>query len=400
MAVAGIVAEYNPLHGGHLGQLEQTRARLGADTAAVCVMSGDFVQRGDFALLGRHARAEAAVRSGADLVVELPLPWAAASAERFADGAVQALAATGVVTHLSFGSECGDAPALRRAAAALEDSAFPPLLREELAAGDSFAAARQRALARLAGQDASVLDHPNDILGVEYCRCLVRRRWEAEVLAIPRQGAAHDGEEQDGTASAAAIRGLLAAGERQRALDCMAPAMAAIFFREEAAGRAPVFAANCQRAILARLRGMSDGELEALDTGGEGLGNRFRAAVRTAPTLAVLLESARTKRYAAARIRRMALWGYLGLRPAQLPSQLPYLRVLAANERGRALLARMRRTASLPVVTKPASVRRLPAPARELFAMEARAADLYALAYPDLAAAAGGAAWTTGPVMV
>ena len=106
MGAAGIIVEYNPLHSGHLRLLEAGRAALGPDTAMVCVMSGNFVQRGDFALLRKHARARAAVESGADLVLELPLPWAVSSAEGFAAGGVQALAATGVVEHLLFGSEC------------------------------------------------------------------------------------------------------------------------------------------------------------------------------------------------------------------------------------------------------------------------------------------------------
>ena len=105
MKTAGMIIEYNPLHCGHLHLLEETRRLLGPDTAVVCVMSGDFVQRGDFTLVRHQARAKAAVESGADLVLELPLPWAVSSAEGFADGGVQVLLATGLVTHLAFGSE-------------------------------------------------------------------------------------------------------------------------------------------------------------------------------------------------------------------------------------------------------------------------------------------------------
>ena len=119
MQIAGIIIEYNPMHLGHVYLLEQVRARLGADTAIIGIMSGNFVQRGDFAVVRKHARAEAAVRSGMDLVLELPLPWAVASAERFADGGVQVLEKTGLVTDLAFGSECGNEMILRKAAEAL-----------------------------------------------------------------------------------------------------------------------------------------------------------------------------------------------------------------------------------------------------------------------------------------
>lgn len=108
MAVAGIVAEYNVFHRGHAWQLRELRRRLGPDTAVVVCMSGNFVQRGDFAIAPKHARAEMALAGGADLVLELPTPWSTAGAEQFARGGAAVLAATGVVTHLAFGCECGD----------------------------------------------------------------------------------------------------------------------------------------------------------------------------------------------------------------------------------------------------------------------------------------------------
>ena len=144
MRTAGIISEYNPFHRGHAWQIGELRRRLGAETAVVCAMSGSFVQRGDFAIERAHARAEAAVRGGADLVLELPLPWAISSAEGFARGGVSILAATGVVDTLAFGSECGNAAKLQRAAKALLRADFPDALREELAKGLSFAREGER----------------------------------------------------------------------------------------------------------------------------------------------------------------------------------------------------------------------------------------------------------------
>jgi len=398
LKIAGIITEYNPLHRGHLLQLERTRELLGADTAVICAMSGSFVQRGDFALLRKHARAEAAVRSGADLVLELPLPWATASAEGFADGGVETLAATGLVTHLSFGSECGDAAALAEIAAVLDSPAYRDALRRRLESGASYAACRQAAAEELLGADrAALLAQPNNNLGVEYCRAILRQNCDITPVSILRQGAAHDGETVDGIASASAIREAVRRGHRDGALTLMAPAMAEIFLREEAARRAPVLAERCERAVLARLRTMTDEEFDALDEGGEGLVNRFRAAARSAATLAELLDAVKTKRYAYARLRRMALRAYLGI-PARLPESVPYLRVLAANERGRALLRQMRETARLPVITKPAEARRLTGEAKRIFELEARATDLYTLAYPTPDAA--GAEWRESPVML
>lgn len=403
LRAAGIIAEYNPLHTGHLHLLEEVRRLLGGDAAVVCAMGGDFVQRGDFALLRRQARAAAAVRSGADLVLELPLPWAAAPAERFADGGVQVLLGTGVVDALAFGSECGDAAALGRVAAALLSEEFPPLLKQELGRGDTFAAARQRAVGRLTGpEDASLLSSPNNTLGVEYRKALLTRGAPLEVVTVPRRGAAHDapGAPPGEAASAAAIRSLLRKKRREEALAAMAPAMAEAYRAEEAAGRAPVFLENCERAVLSRLRRLEEADFAALDPGREGLYRRLYRASRTAVSVEALLAEAKTKRYPRARLRRMVLWAYLGLRPGELPETVPYLRVLAANGRGRALLARMRETASLPVLTKPAAVDRLGPEARALLDLEARGADLYALAYPELSAAAGGRLWREGPAMI
>ena len=151
MHVAGIIIEYDPLHTGHIHLMRETRRILGEDTAIIGVMSGNFVQRGEFAIVQKHQRAKAAVLSGMDLVLELPLPWAVGSAERFADGGVGVLEATGVVDNLAFGSECGDAAVLQRLASVLHSETFPQMLKEELASGVSFAAARQRAVERLMG---------------------------------------------------------------------------------------------------------------------------------------------------------------------------------------------------------------------------------------------------------
>ena len=142
------------------------------------------------------------------------------------------------------------------------------------------------------------------------------------------------------------------------------PAMARAYEAEEAAGRAPVFWENSERAILARLRSMTAADFAALDGGKEGLWNRLYDAARAAAGLRPLLAAAKTKRHAMSRLRRMVLWAYLGLTPDDVPARLPYLRVLAANEAGCRLLAAMRGKAAVPVVTKPAQVRRLPPEAR------------------------------------
>ena len=403
MRTAGIISEYNPFHRGHAWQIGELRRRLGAETAVVCAMSGSFVQRGDFAVMRTHARAEAAVRGGADLVLELPLPWAIASAEGFAAGGVGVLAATGAVDTLVFGSECGDTETLKAVAAALESKSFAAYLRQGLQEGVSFAAAREAAARKLLGEKAAVLAQPNDTLGVEYCKAIARQAPAPSPPARPprggrHRGGGHDGGAAEGFASASHIRELLINGAC--ADEFLTPESADIYARECAAGRAPVTMANAERAILARLRALTEEDLAPFDGGGEGLYHRFYDAVQRETSIEDILAAAKSKRYAYARLRRLLLAAYLGVTPEDIPQRVPYLRVLACNARGREVLRRMKTTAAAPVLTRSADVRRLDAAAQRLFALTARAEEQYVLAYPSLAAAKPGSAWTTDPVIL
>ena len=398
MKTIGIISEYNPFHRGHKWQIDELRRRFGEETRIVCAMSGDFVQRGDLAVERMHARAEAAVRGGADLVFELPLPWAVSSAEGFARGGAAVLEAAGAVDTLAFGSECGDTAKLLHAAETLLRENFSEKLRERLTSGASFASAREAAARELIGDDAAVLGAPNDILGVEYCKALLQSGSAIVPLAMERRAVGHDGGAKEGFASASFIREKLARGEDASAY--LTAESAAIYARECAAGRAPVTMANAERAILSRLRTMEEADFARYDGGNEGLYRRFYESARTAASIDALLGAVKTKRYAYARLRRMLLAAYLDVTKEDMPPRVPYLRVLAFNERGRAVLKQMKKTACAPVLIKSADVRALDASARRLFGLSARAEDQYVLAYPDLAAAQGGSAWTSGPVIV
>lgn len=393
MRVAGVICEYNPFHTGHTWQLAELRRR-GAK-AVVCCMAGHFTQRGDCAIVRKHIRAEAALRGGADLVLELPLPWATASAETFARGGVETFAGTGLIDTLAFGSECIDTERIARVADALCTPQFAEALKTELQKGISFATARQRAAEQLLGVDAGILSNPNDILGVEYVKFL--RGTKIVPLALPRAGVAHDGGAEGEYASASHLRTRLLSGDSTTGLT---PAMRSLYDAECLAGRAPVTLARLERAVLARLRSMDLSEFIVYDEGNEGLYRRFYHAVGRTATLEALLATAKTKRYAYARLRRLVLSIFLGITPKERTESVPYLRVLGMNDVGKALLHKMRTVATLPVVVKPADVRQLPARARRLMELEARATDLYTLAYPDLTQSTAGSEWRTNPIIV
>lgn len=208
MKVIGIVGEYNPFHFGHAYHIEESRKAAGEDSAVVCVMSGDFVQRGESALYSKFARAEAACRSGADLVLELPLPWSLSSAEGFARGALGILGNLGIVDTLSFGSECGSADALSRTAELLLKPETDERIRRELKEneGISFAAARQHALAHFDGDLALLLESPNNILGVEYIKAIYEQSLDITPVTVMRLGAGHDAHGDALPRSASEIR--------------------------------------------------------------------------------------------------------------------------------------------------------------------------------------------------
>lgn len=213
MKIAGITAEYNPLHFGHLYHIRQTKAALGEDAGIVCVMSGNFMQRGDVAILEKHARAEAAVRCGADLVLELPLTYALASAERFAYGAMSIFDALGNVGYISFGSESGDVSEIERAADVLLRPEMDKLIVENLKDGTSYAAARMASAEKISGRRMQVLVQPNDILAVEYGKAIRRLNSDMELLPVKRQGAGHDSLEHAERISAMELRRRIACGD-------------------------------------------------------------------------------------------------------------------------------------------------------------------------------------------
>lgn len=397
MAVAGIVTEYNPFHLGHKYQLMETKSALKDDVALVCVMSGNFVQRGECAILDKWSRARCALAGGADLVLELPTPWATASAERFAQGAVEILAATGVVDTLSFGSEDGALDDLRAAARCLESEEYRTALKAELDKGVSFASARERAARALIGKAADCLRTPNNNLAVEYIKALPPRM---KAITVKRVGAAHDATAEDGYASASAVRALLLSGEMAEAGRYLPTGTIEELKRTVEEGRAPASLLHCERAILARLRTMSEADFAALPDSGaaEGLPVRLVSAARSALTLEEFCDSAKTKRYAYARLRRLALWAFLGLAADDRLPRVPYVRVLGMNGRGKELLSAMKKTCTLPIITKPAHARKLDGPACALFEAEARCTDLYALCTPVPRPC--GLEWTCGPVVL
>lgn len=330
--IVGIVCEYNPFHLGHLNQIQRIRHEFGVDSPIVCAMSGNFVQRGEPALFDKSIRAEAAVACGADLIVELPVTAALSSAEGFAAGGVNLLAR--LCDTLCFGTENGDKKQLEETAWALLDDRFPPLLRQALDSGISFPAARAEALNAM-DRDDSLLRQPNDILAVEYCKAILAQNLSMEIFPIHRPGSYHAGTLDPEAPSATAVRQRILTGESWEAA---VPAPAVPLF--SGAPRHTLSAG--ERAVLYRLRTMSEEEFGALPYGSEGLWRKLMHASRQESCLEEIFTFVKSKRYTRTRLQRMVMCAFLGITNENLKSPLPYARVLAFSDRGRTLLKDVR----------------------------------------------------------
>ena len=337
MRITGIICEYNPLHLGHQKQMNLIRAERGEDSGIACLMSGDFVQRGHPAIVSKLRRAEAAVRCGADLVLELPVTAAIASAERFAAEGVRLL--SGFCDELCFGVETADAEALRNTAKALLSPEFSEVLRAELDKGLSFPAARQAALTAM-GIDGSLLATPNNILAVEYCKAILAQKSPMAPFPIHRAGSYHDTAPDPENPSATALRAMMPDGN----WEAFVPAEAAECLRSASTHTLRAG----ERAILCKLRTMTDAEFEALPYGSEGLWRKLMHAAHREATLEAVAEAVKSKRYTRTRIDRMILCAFLGLTAADLNTPAPYARVLAFNDRGREILKKARSLGDFP----------------------------------------------------
>ena len=401
MKICGIIAEYNPFHNGHLYQIEETRRMLGPDTAVVCCMSGDFVQRGEAAVMDKTRRAKAAVMSGADLVLSLPLRWSLSSAQGFADGAIHILGMAGA-EHISFGAEDDDVEALSEIAGLIaEKSVIDGTLATMMGSGVSYARARERELYKRIKDRASLISTPNNILAVEYLRAVRQQGLDISPVAVKRTGAAHDGDTPDGAiASASYIRQLARGGRLDEAAGFMPPQSLEQLRQAAHEGAAMLDLSRLDCAMTAVLKRCSIEQLSKLPDASEGLEHRLYDAIQAGVDLEDICGGAKTKRYAYSRIRRMLYCAFLGIEKKPAGSLPGYTRVLAFNDRGRQVLSAVEQREDFVFITKPAAAKRLPEEERAGFELEAAASAAYDLALPGYRDLPRGREWTCGPIYI
>ena len=376
MKISGIICEYNPFHNGHLYHIEQTR-KHGA-THIVAVMSGNFVQRGDVAVLNKFERAKTAVRCGADLVIELPVAYCLSAAETYAKGAMYILKGLGCVDELSFGSECGDLSLLTAAVKASYACAKRPELEDLMKLGNSYPKALQILIRQNYGDEIGLLfGQPNNVLAIEYLKAMLAVKLKIQPFTVKRE-VQHDSLTFTGkTASASLIRQLMESETDD--FDDLVPANSADTISACAATGMVARFEQLERVLLYKLRTTTAEEIAALPEVGQGLQNKILSA-RNETSLESTLLAIKSKRYPMSRIRRILLDLLIGIRKEDTLNPPPYGRILALSERGRDILSAAKNAGTtLPYATSLSKLAELDEKCKACSDLEARATAVYGL---------------------
>lgn len=357
MKITGVVAEYNPFHRGHEYQLKMARQLSNCDYVAV-VMSGNFVQRGEPAIIDKYKRAAAAVHGGADLVIELPLPFACQNAELFAEAAVTELKKLNI-THLSFGCEDTDIELLKEIAAIqLNSKEYTTIIKEELKKGISYPRALTNSISRISSHSIEdVISSPNNVLGIEYIKSSFKLNFNLDFVPVKRIGKNHNDEDLSGQFdSATAIRKgiFLKGGEIYRnSLTEKSLEMLELFYDEYGGFNS---LNNYLNYIYYKILTLGPEGLNGIYEISEGLNNKIYSNIFKHGNVDDFIMSIKSKRYTYSKLRRILLNILLGITKGDIRHFMStnisnisnsnissndcrnYVKVLAFNDRGRFLL--------------------------------------------------------------
>jgi len=388
MKVAAIIAEYNPFHSGHKYQIDKVRELLGPDTAIIAIMSGNYTQRGELAIADKTVRARAAIDCGVNLVLEIPFPFSMSSAEFYAGAGVSIANSSGVVDYLVFGSECGNVELLNSIAKNMLSEQFSSALEKrvnsEAYANEGYPLSIEFVYNELFGNPGDVLSSPNNTLSLEYVKALIRSDSQIKPMTIKRVGAGYSDAYTDKSRfqSATALRNILLSN-RNSAAEYMPPLSFEAFSSAFNTGLAPSKAELLDSAVISHLRlNPPCNECKIHDATG-GLYNRLYDASLKVTAIKSLCEAVKTKKYTTARIMRAIWYSFLGVTSSEIRRLPAYTQVLGMDDVGRALLRRISKVSTIPVITKPSSTNGL-CEAAALQKERARIADsVYMLSLGD-----------------
>ena len=358
--VLGIIAEYNPFHNGHLYHINQSIKQNNSDNV-VCVISGNFVQRGNTSIIDKWTKAKMAIANGADLVIELPTIYSTSSAENFAEGAIKILDELGIVDTISFGMETSDISTLNNIANVLyqEPKDYVTMLNHELSKGTSFPKSRESALMMYLNdikRYAHVLAGSNNILGIEYLKAMKKLKSPLKPMGIQREKVFyHDNFIVDDFASATAIRRMIINRQFDDIMKVMPRSSYILLAQELRKGHYVLDLSRFQSEILYKLRSMTTAEIKNLPDVSEGLENAIKNAADSCNNIIDFVNIVKSKRYTQTRIQRILIYALLGITQKMMDTSrkvTPYIRVLGFNEKGKKLISEaMSRNPKLNLVT-------------------------------------------------
>ncbi len=347
--VLGIIAEYNPFHNGHLYHIKKSIEETGA-SSVICVMSGNFVQRGNTSIVDKWTKTKMALANGVDLVLELPTIYSVSSAENFAEGAIRLLDSLKIVDTISFGMEAKDIASLNNIANVLytEPKEYTTILEHELRKGVSFPKARENAVMMYLNdikQYANILTGSNNILAIEYLKAIKKLKSKLNPIGIRREKVLYNDEIIiDDFASATAIRKMIATGQFSDIQKVMPKSSYALLADELRKGHYVLDLSKFQKEIIYNLRKMSVEEIAQLVDVSEGLENAIKNAANSSNNLVDFVNIVKSKRYTQTRIQRILIYALLGITNSKMlafKKAVPYARVLGFNENGKQLISKI-----------------------------------------------------------
>lgn len=347
--VLGIIAEYNPFHNGHMYHLQKAKEQSGAQYC-ICVMSGNFVQRGNTSIVNKWKKAEMALLNGVDLVIELPTIYSVASAEGFSLGAIKLLNNLKIVDAISFGTETSDFAALNNISSIVneEPMKYKSILNSELKKGLSFPKARENALMLYLNDNKrydNILNTPNNILAIEYLKALKKIKSTIQPIPIKREKVYYnDNVIVDEFASATAIRKLLKNEDFSEIRKVVPKSTYQILKKETELGNVVLDLSRYEKEIIYNLRRMTVSEIAELPDVNEGLEHSLKNAANYSNDITNLINIVKTKRYTVTRIQRILICALLGITKRDVgmaKKAEPYIRVLGFNEKGKELISRI-----------------------------------------------------------
>lgn len=381
-----IICEYNPFHNGHKFQIDKIREKFGKEAKIIAIMSGNFVQRGDFAIFDKHSRALMAVNAGVDVVFELPLVSALSSAEDFAKGAVHILEKLGNIDYICFGSECGNIDILNEIATLLLSNNLD--IKQFLDNGISYPKAISMALEEINPNFSQIVSNPNNTLGIEYIKALKVLNSAIKPFTIKRESVDHHATTAvDNFASASYIRENIKSD-----ISHLIPTQNVDIFNA-----LEVITPN-ENAILSYLKHLTCEDFAEIHDVTEGLENKIVKALKTATTLDELYENIKSKRYTLSKIRRIIIKSYIKITKNIANITPNYVKVLTFNDKGADFLKSIKKTTRLSVITKPSTLVNLTEIDKKLLKLDEIATDLYFMASKNSKNRTSSKELTTSPI--